>query len=238
MPNKILLALQFWEGDKGAAMENARLISDLEPRMSEIADFLFVSRFDCNLDMDTVQYVSKKFHVHTFLNRHRRGIGWPNACNEMWFGTVDYVYDYGRAKRIPEYKAVLTFEADASPLIPHWIQRLSEEWDKAKVKMLGPMQSNPGEHINGNCLVSGDSEYLRLIGRTIGGCTPHAGWDYALAPIFKKLGWADCPRMKSFWGCSTMNESWFNDLIQHDVVFLHGIKDDSVRKMVRQRFIH
>lgn len=235
--NKILLAIQFFEGDKKAAMDTARLIADLEPRKSEIADFLFVSRFDCNHDVDTIAYVSQKFNVHTFINRHRQGREWPHGCNDLWFGTVDFVYDHGRAKRIPDYKAVLTFEADACPLIPHWIERLSESWDAAKVKMLGAMQSNPGEHINGNCLISGDSEYLKLFGRTIGGCSPHAGWDYVLAPTFKKHGWADCPRMKSFWGCATMTVDWFNDLIQHDVVFLHGIKDSSVRDSVRKRFL-
>lgn len=237
MSDKILLALQYWSGDRDAASQNARLIADLEPRMSEKADFLFVSRFDCGFDMPTVEYVSQKFKVHTHINRHRQGQGWPHGPNDLFFGTVDFVYDHGRAQRIPEYKAVLTFEADASPLVPNWIGDLSSEWDISKVKMLGAMQSNPGPHINGNCLISGESAYLKMIGRDIGGCSPHAGWDYVLAPVFKKHGWADCSRMKSFWGCKTMDQNWYEDLTKNGVVFCHGIKDSSVRDMVRKRFL-
>ena len=74
-PTKILLALQFWKGDKDQAMRVARLIADLEPRHTDFADFLFVSRFDCEQDLATVEYVSQKFNVHTYVNRHRRGTG-------------------------------------------------------------------------------------------------------------------------------------------------------------------
>lgn len=237
MSEKILLALQFWSGDREQAMENARLIADLEPRLSEKADFLFSARFDCTQDMETVEYVSRKFKVHTHINRHRQGKEWPHGPNELWFGTVDYVFDFGRAKRLPPYKAVLTFEADASPISPHWIERLSTAWDAAKVKVLGAMQTTPGPHINGNCLVSGDQSFLKLIGRDIGGCSPQGGWDYILAPVFKKQGWADCPLMKSFWGCKTMSSEWFSSLLNQHVCFVHGIKDDSVRRMVRERFL-
>lgn len=237
MSNKILLALQFWEGDRKPAMETARLIADLEPRMSEHAEFLFVSRFDCQHDLETVDYVSRKFKVHTFINRHRQGKEWPHGCNELWFGTVDHVYDFGRANRMPAYKAVLTFESDACPLSPHWISRLSAEWDRAKVKVFGPMQKSPGTHINGNCLVSGELSFLKMLGRDIGGCSPHGGWDYILAPLFKKHGWADCPLMKSFWGCKTMTKAWFENLLAEQVCFVHGVKDDSVRRMVRERFL-
>lgn len=237
MKDKILLALQFWAGDKKPAMETARLIADLEPRKSEKADFLFVSRYDCTQEQETVEYVSRKFNVYTHINRSRQGNGWPHGCNELWFGTMDHVYDYGRAKKIPTYKAVLTFESDACPIVPHWITRLSDLWDEAGVKVLGPMQRSPGLHINGNALFSGDPAFLKLIGRDIGGCSPQGGWDYILSPVFKKQGWADCAPMKSFWGCKTMNEEFFSSLLVQNVCFVHGVKDSSLRQMVRSKFL-
>lgn len=239
-PTKILLALQFWGGDKEKAMQTARLIADLEPRHSDVADFLFVSRFDCAQDMATVEYVSRKFNVHAFVNRNRRGDGWPFGPNELWFGTVDFVYTFAQAGKLPLYKAVLTFEADAYPLVPNWIRELHANWDRASakgVKMLGALQQSPGEHINGNCLVSCDFEYLHWISRKVGGCNPHGGWDYVLRKEFKSKGWSDCPAIKSYWGSQTMDEGFFNQLVGSGVVFCHGIKDDSVVKLVRRKFL-
>ncbi len=236
--NKILLALQFWEGDKAQAMRVARVIADLEPYFCTKADFLFMARFDCSQDLETIKEVSKKFQVLHRVNR-RRGEMWPHGCNELWFGVMDYVYSYSHpeAKKIPSYKAILTFESDSCPLIPHWIERLSESWDRANVKVHGPMQIYPRQHINGNSLFSGDMKFLHWISREVGGCAPSGGWDYILAPEFSRRGWSDCPLMKSWWQCPTLPEETYQDLIQKGVVFLHGVKDNSVVNLVRKRFL-
>lgn len=235
--SKILLALQYWSGDRDKAMQLARLIADLEPRFSTTADFMFMSRFDCAHDPETVAYVGRKFNVHTHVNRGRRGVGWPHGCNELWFGTMDHVYDLNVNKRMPTYKAILTFESDGYPLRPDWIPRLIEAWDSAKVKVLGAMQTSPGKHVNGNAMFSGDTNFLHEIGRKIGGCSPHGGWDYVLAPKFQKMGWKDCPLMRSWWTCPSMDRQTFDSLVEQGVVFFHGVKDDSVLKHVRERFL-
>lgn len=234
--NKILLALQYWERDREQAMKVARMIADLEPRMSDIADFLFVSRFDCEHDMPSIQYVATKFNVHHY-RCIRRGEMWPHGCNELWFGTMDWVYGHTMAKRIPAYKAILTFEADAAPLTPNWIQRLSEDWDKAGVKVMGSLLSSPGRHVNGNAMFSGDHKFLHWVAREVGGCTPQGGWDYVLAPEFEKQGWANCPRMRSWWQTPTLDRERYDALVAEGAVFLHGVKDDSVVGHVRQRFL-
>lgn len=236
MSDKILLALQYWEGDREQAMKVARLIADLETRHSDKADFLFVSRFDCGHDSDSITYVAKKFNVHTYVNK-QRGKLWPHGCNSLWFGTMDWVFSYGEAERIPPYKAILTFEADACPLTPNWISELSLFWDRVKKKVVGPLLQHPGTHINGNALFSGDKAFLKWIARDVGGCNPHAGWDYVMASEFKKRGWADCPKMKSWWQTPTSTGETFEELSRQDVVFLHGIKDDSMINHVRKRFL-
>ena len=237
--NKILLALQFWRGDMKAAMQVARLVADLEIRHSIHADFMFVSRFDCPQDPETVKYVSRKFNTFTYINSSRKDKGWPAGCNGLWFGTVDRVYSMVEGKRMPPYKAILTFEADSFPLRPDWVARLSEEWDKRKVKLLGPMVKSEGvnEHINGNALVSGDIQFLHQISREIGGCTPMGGWDYVLAPWFKKQGWSDTPLMKSWWRQPTLSADMFESLLTDGTVFLHGVKDDSIIRHVRAKFL-
>jgi hypothetical protein len=237
--SRILLALQFWHGDKEQAMKVARLIADLEPRHSERVDFLFVARFDTTHDMDTVKHVAAKFNVKTFINRHRRGVGWPFGCNDLWFGCMDHIYTEREAGHMPDYKFILTLEADSSPLRRDWILRLEEFWDKARVKVCGPMiPHGPPEsghkHINGNAMFSGDMDFLRLVSRKIGGCNPAGGWDWLLAPRFMKLGWANCPLMRSHWRAPNATEGGVYTLQENGVVFLHGVKDDSVLSYIRK----
>lgn len=234
---KILLALQFWEGDKEQAMKVAKLIADLEPRMSERADFLFVSRFDCPHDMESIGYVARKFKVRHHVSR-RRATGWPFGPNELWFETMQYVYEHTVAdKRTPDYKAVLTFEADAAPLCPNWIPMLSDAFDQSRpANVVGALLKYPGPHVNGNALFSCDQNFSHWIARQVTGCTPHGGWDYVLAPRFKEWGWADCKLMRSWWQTPTLTPEAFAQLQEQGVAFLHGIKDDSTLRFVREKY--
>lgn len=235
-----LLALPFWNGDKEAAMRVARLVADLEPNFNDQFDFLFLARFDCTHDMDTVRHVATKFSVQTYINRNRRGVGWPFGCNELFFGLLDYVYTMRLAGKIPEYKFILNFEGDSCPLRRDWLARLDEEWDKAKVKVCGPLvppgpPETGGTHINGNAMYSADMEFLHHLARKIGGCNPAGGFDFLLAPMFRKMGWANCPAMRSHWHCGSVPAEAFEALQREGVCFLHGPKDDSGIKFVRKQ---
>lgn len=235
-PNKLLLALQFWENDRAQAMKVARLIADLEPRHSEAADFLFVSRFDCTHDKKTLDYVSRKFNVYSHISR-RRETGWPGGCNGLFFGTMDYVYSVSVAKRFPVYKAILTFEADCIPLVPNWISEISREWDRAQpAKMVGAYQTNPLGHINGNALFSGDLKFLKHLTRNIGGCSPMGGWDFMLRHEFKRLGWKDSRMFRSWWGYPTTSQETYEQLLREQVVVFHGCKDSSALECVRKKY--
>jgi hypothetical protein len=244
-PSKILIACQSWEGDNAQAMRLARLIADLEPRHSDRADFFFCYRFDCKPDKATEDYVSSKFNVFSWVNRHRRGEGWPGGCNDLWFGTMDRIYDLCQAGQMPEYKAVLTCEADSSPLVPHWINSLHSEWDKMsqkEAKLVGHLLQYPPQpqcrlHCNGNALFSGDLTYLHHLARKIGGCPPSAGWDFYLAPQLQALGWADSPAIRSYWNAQTAQVPFLERVTNEGCVFLHGVKDYSVQEYVRNRYL-
>ena len=234
---KILLALQYWEQDKAQAMQVARLIADMETRLSDRADFLFVSRFDCAHDMETIGYVSRKFKVRHHVSR-RRATGWPFGPNELWFETMQFCYEHTvEHERIPQYKAILTFEADATPLCPNWISILSDAWDETRpANTVGALLQHPGPHVNGNALFSCDTGFMHWVVRQVSGCTPHGGWDYVLAPRFKEWGWKNCNAIRSWWKTPTLAREQFEPLYPQGVCFLHGVKDDSVIRMVREKY--
>lgn len=238
---KILIVMQFWDGDRNQAMEAARLIADLEPKHCALADFLFVARFDSTICLSTVEHVQRKFNTHTFINRHRRGTGWPFGCNELWFGAMDHIYSMSEAKKFPPYKAILTMEADACPLAPRWIENLGEAWDEQQARSIarvyGAKVDHPLPHVNGNALFGGDLLTLHKISRQIGGCPPDKGWDFILAKKFKEMGWANCPLMRSHWQKKTMEADEIQSLRDAGVFFLHGVKDNSVILDVRKKFL-
>jgi len=238
--DKILIAIQFWEHDRKQALALARLMADIQPGMCAEADFLFVNRFDCPpVDVATIKHVSRKFRVHNYRSP-RRGTGWPNGCNELWFGTIEWFYHMAGAKKIPGYKAILTFEADCAPLHKDWVKILSKGWDrlqeKSKIYMAGKIVTGDGihEHVNGNCLVSGRPEFLKWLVRDVGSAPANVGWDYCMSEQFKQWGWANLPGMECRWGTRTMTGDQLQAEVNRGVVFLHGVKDYSAQVFSRK----
>lgn len=238
--DRLLLILQYWKGDRDQAMRMLKFIVDLQPGKCENADILLVSRFDCGHDQEMVDYASRKFRVFTHISK-RRGTGWPNGCNDLWFASVEWMHCMIEAKKVPAYKAALTFEADCVPLAANWISRLSRAWDDANRNkltfVLGPMLQAPGPHINGNMLLSGNPAFTNWVTRKVGGAPPNAGWDYVLYPDFRRWGAQDCPIMRSYWGSKTFLRSSFDSEMAHGTVFIHGVKDDSLLNMARKHFL-
>lgn len=185
-PRKMIIALQFWEGDKARAMHLARLIADLEPTKNTQVDFAFVARFDAKHDRDTVQKVSEKFDVWE-LTGTRRAIGWPHGCNELaldLFQQAGYRSKHGGPWA--NHKALYLIESDVLPMCRNWLLRISDEWDVAQENgkfILGswcPFHSSVG-HVNGNMLVAPDIA-IRLKG--LDRVPPRAGWDAYFATKF------------------------------------------------------
>jgi hypothetical protein len=238
MINRILIALQYWEGDRTRALALSRFLADLEPVKSQIADFLFVYRFDSTLEEATTQYVARKFNVYTFTSR-RRETGWPNGCNGLWFSTMEWVQSMIAAKKVPAYKAIFTCEADGCPIQRNWLEHLSSEWDRVnqekRVVIAGALVE-PGPHINGNALITGDQIFLHWIARQVGGVRPNCGWDFFLSSDFRRLGWADIPCMKSLYNTPTFSAEQYQKMIDDHWVWVHGGKDTSLITLGRERF--
>lgn len=238
MSPKILIALQYWDGDRALALDLARYLADLEPTHTNLADFMFMARFDSSLDERVAKEVSRKFNVFSVKAR-RRGKGWPAGCNDLWFSVMEWAYSMIEAKRVPAYKAIFTFEADGAPIPRDWIARLSSEWDRVSnpgpVVMAGALQEH-GPHINGNALMSGNLGFLHWVVRKVGGCHPFSGWDFVLAPEFKSQGWANIPGVRSYYNTPTFSKEQYDQMVKEDLIWVHGGKDRSLIDFGRKRF--
>lgn len=242
--NKILLALQFWDGDRTASLRLADLLADLEPKHSDLADFLFVCRFDSGHDQATIRKVSRKFNVFSYVSKGR-GTGWPLGCNSLFSGTIGWFYHKALAGQIPAYKALFTFEGDGIPMRKDWVKGLHEEWDlvnaKKKVFQAGAWIPNgpygpSGGHINGNCLLSGDFAFMKWLTRSMESINVAAGWDWIFAPQFRQWGWSDIPKIRSAWR-TALTEKDFLAGAEERRVWHHGIKDDFGIKMCRKHLL-
>jgi hypothetical protein len=233
--SKILLALAYWEGDRAQAERLAEFITELEPRHSDRADFILVSRFDSGHNANLVKDISRKFNVFTYKS-NRRGTGWPAGCNATFEGTMEWVYAFTESKKLAPYKAILTFEGDCVPLAKDWINRLHSEWDRVnqekKVYVAGPLVPAPEPHINGNCLISGDQRWLQwLVHKSQIPST--CGWDFYLRKPFERAGWANVPGMLSLYNSKGYLEKDWQILMRRQAFFVHGVKDSSLLDLAR-----
>ena len=234
--SKILLALAYWEGDRAQAERLAEFIAEVEPKHTDRADFILVCRFDSGHNANLVKDLSRKFNVFTYKS-NRRGTGWPAGCNATFEGTMEWVYSYTESKKLPPYKAILTFEGDCVPITKNWIERLHQSWDyvnkEKQIYIAGPLVPHPEPHINGNCLISGNQRWLQWLvhkSQIPGNC----GWDFYLRKPFERAGWANIPGMLSLYNTKGYTESYFRKLREKGVFFVHGVKDDTLITLAKQ----
>lgn len=241
--NKILIMLLFWAGDREQAFRLARLLADLEPQHSELADFLFVARFDAKHDSDTVKYVSRKFNVHTHISR-RQETGWPRGCNGSFFGGMEFVYHKMAARQIPRYKAIFNMGADSVPLDKNWLSNFCQTWDslnrREKVYVAGALVDPNGEHphINGDAtFLSGDLEFLKWLVIRASHGNANAGWDWYLSHQFAEWGWSDIPAIISLWNTKTFETHRWDELTRAGIKMIHGVKDFSLLDLARKKLL-
>jgi hypothetical protein len=241
--NKILLALQFWEGDRAAAMKLAQFLANIEPKHSDLADFILVRRFDClepKEYRELIPALSRKFNVFSYRSP-RRLKGWPSGCNGVFCSSLEWARSMIEARRTPQYKAIFTFEADGAPLFPDWISRMSAQWDavnkKQPVHQAGPLVKDPAPHVNGNCLMSGNVPFLKWLVPAVDTLGIYAGWDFALRDKFKEWGWANIHQMRSYYAIPTVSESLYSQMVEEQLIWVHGPKDDSMIRQGRERLL-
>jgi hypothetical protein len=241
MKDKFLITILFWERDKAQAMKLARLLADLEPEHCKTADILFVARFDCKQDKETVEYVSRKFNVYTYTST-RRGVGWPMGCNSIFFGAMEHIYHKIASGKFPHYKSVFLLAADSAPIHKDWLARLHFTWDLAvehrKVHVAGAWIPGEREHINGDCMLfSGDLKFLKWLAIDVQDIPNRGGWDWLLGDKFRQWGWADFPSIKSLWRKPSFSQEEWESFRKLGVDWIHGIKTDDVLELSRKNLL-
>lgn len=233
MYDRILLALQFWEGDRHRASELARFITDWEPVPRTDADFLLSARFDTAPDPETVAYVGRRFNVYTSIGKSQLK-GHPAGSYGLWHDTL-----YAASKLPRTYDCVLTFEADCTPLTRDWITKLREAWREVIRRVPSAHAAGhewhaaeyPWPHINGNMLISGDP--LRLLKMASWRGVPTRAWDVEIYDTLRAWGCSNTPAIRSLYVRKT-KPGFLGYLAENGCVFLHGDKDGSARKLAKQ----
>lgn len=236
--HKLLLALQFWEGDRWQAEALLKYLADLEPGHNDLADVLLVNRHDCApVSKEVAQRISRKFNLFQYT-APRGNVGWPAGCNSLWINTVRWAQSMMEANRVPSYKAIFTFETDGAPVFRDWVARMSQAWDVANAQgpvcVAGPVVQLPAEHMNGNLLVSGDQTIFKWVIRLAGGVPSTGGWDFLLSKEFKKKGWANIPGMVSLYNTRGYTAERFMKLQSDQLIWVHGVKDTSLIDVGRE----
>lgn len=153
---RLLVAIQYWEGDRDDAMNLGNLIAQLELSKRKDVDVVFAHRFDSRApDPDAIQNLREKFTSILVFKNKRKEIGWPDGCNALWLETINWACVVNR--QLPDGKkwdAVLTWEGDDVPMRRDWINALKAEWESKKEPwIVGHFIDDPVmPHFNGNLM--------------------------------------------------------------------------------------
>ena len=236
---KLLIVLQYWEGDRARVEQQAHLIADLERVPNKNADIMLFARYDAGaFSSSALQRLQSKFGVVHQVRCRRRASGYPYGANEMFYDMMDIVAN--NQKFTDRYYAFLNLESDCSPTRPGWIEELSRAYKMAEMDgklMIGHWNKTPVEHMNGVGIYAIDIQ-RRLGAMQMVGGPANAAYDIYLAPRILPVA-ADTPLIALDFQRPTISA---DDLFapRKDGVapaLFHGVKDESAFVSVRNKFI-
>jgi hypothetical protein len=239
----MIVCLQFWRGDIEKAMRLARFIADLEPLKRSDVEFLFVARFDCDHDHETIHYVQEKFEKVHWIATHTKWTGWPGGCNGMARDTLEWL-SVNRTKT-----PALLLEPDCVPVTKDWLDRLSKEATRLFIAadkwLAGDWRNSGGPygHVNGNCLIRPD-----IIPQLLEHFNEGLAWDCAIAPAVR-TNWYFTPLIKNRFESKNATyrdlhgANWYPgrltavELEEYRPVLVHGFKDDSAFELAKEELL-
>lgn len=237
---KLLIVLQYFDGDKQAAEELGELIADLERVRNNQADIMVFRRHDANeFSVAVLQKLRDKFNkVYSETSRRRDAKGYPFGPNQMWSDIVTLM------GQVPQwynnYYAFLPLESDCVPTRPGWINELVEEFRVAKAKnfaAVGHIHTNPVEHLNGVAVY--DTQLWKIVpGNKLNGSDPQVAYDIYhrahLLPIAYNTPLIMMEYQRPTITAEDLFKPWKNGF---EPAMFHGVKDGSARTAVRARHI-
>jgi hypothetical protein len=190
--------------------------------------------------MSVVNALKSRFDVHVAKSTHR-GTGYPWGSWCLWFSVWEWVARRLRVKGARQYDWVFAFEADCSPAQPQWIEAIDREVCAAPkdAMVLGSVVYHHQMHINGNLVVRPDVRFFNwlLRGVTVAGVPPKAAWDLYLFPEFVKQGVCGLRAIRNACALPTTPPGYLDFCKQEGVFFVHGIKDESLKQVFRERYV-
>lgn len=237
--NPLLIALQYWDGDRDAMVDLLHLLADVQLRAGSPADVLVFRSHEAEpVPRPTMARLAEAFEVSREARCSRRVHGYPSGPNAMWHDLMTQVALATREGRM-SYEAVLTIEADSCPVAVDWIDRLLTEWRSSKTAVLGswshvddPRRPQGLGHINGNALFAPD---LLLRDSSLYGTPSGSAWDTWHAPALHRLGWRNTGLMRNLYRRETIDDDEVSRQIDDGAVYIHGVRDDSLREWARKK---
>jgi hypothetical protein len=237
---KLLIVLQYFDGDKESVEELALLIADLERVRNNQADILVFRRHDAGeFSVAALGKLRDKFNtVHYEQSRRRDAKGYPFGPNQMW---ADLVTMMGQMRQWNEnYYAFLPLESDCVPMRPGWIGELVEEFRTAKSKgfaAVGHIHTNPIEHLNGVAIY--DTHLWRIVpGNKLNGAEPQVAYDIYHRGQILPIAYNTPLIMMEYQRPTIIADDLFKPWKDgFEPAMFHGVKDGSARAAVRARHI-
>ena len=233
----LMIALQYCPIDRDQALDLIDLIIKLEDTPREDIIFAISYRNDTKIPPEgLLSELRKKFQNVVLWKGFRDSRGHPAGCNALWIDTMTHACEEGERRNI---SGVFTMEADDIPIRKDWITRLQIEWHYGRImesrRVIGhlmPKVNNCPEHINGNALF--DSQILRYF-QPLSQCPPVHAWDVYGARYFRPV-WKDSKYIINLYRHREVSIEKILELQRDDVSIIHGIKDDSLVKIVKKMF--
>lgn len=243
MPRKLLIVVQFWNGDKDAAEDLCGLIADLERVKNREADILLFGRSDATApSRDIISKLEAKFDKVMF-ERCRRAA--PNTGNSHPFAPNQMFYDMvALFSQVPpwaqNYYAFVNLETDCVPTRPGWIGELTKAFKHADSEghgCVGFVHDDVKRHMNGVGVYAIDF-WSRVGSNKLGGGSPQIAYDIRHAETILQFA-SDSPLFYFEFRRPTISpEELFAERRQGIAPAIwHGVKDNTAREAVRARHI-
>lgn len=235
---RLLLALQFWDGDSERAGQLADFLCAQEPSPQWRADLLFFARSDAAKPAWT-DHPHPNFQTY-FARSARVGTGWPDGPNQLWFGLIEYLRSACRDGRMPRYSGIFTLEPDCIPIRQDWVHLLFQEWHKRGVDFLGAAMNGPdlavAPHTNGNMIVRGSDEVLSAVAEQAAECPKDQAWDVWLYPFLaRNFRVSGSDLIFNCWQSPTIAAAAVYHWRRQGIALIHGVRDDSCLRHAREQ---
>ena len=125
----MIVALQYYEGDRERTFSLARLLADIEPSPRDDILLALVCQPDTTSSESThmvLQHCEKKFPTVHIISA-RGANNYQEGCGQLWAGTMDHFSRLFEERTI-RHNSILTLDGgDGVPLHPDWINLFKTE---------------------------------------------------------------------------------------------------------------